>query len=249
LVIVVLSSLATMASAADARTDVRVALEPAGSQSRLVVTLSSTRRLAPAERPRAVVVRRAPRSYALRRAAASARTSVWRTAPRSDLAPLLGRRVAVSVRTLARTTTVARTVRRPRPNFTPPPSTVQGMSAFPRISRYFVNSRFTDCSGAWPACASERRYSHCAGGGLTGSWRSQVFPPALPARTGGYRVVDAFQHTDGSWGVTYEVTLSTGETGKYAWIVSADGSARGVYTLGAEYGSLRGFTWQQPADC
>jgi hypothetical protein len=178
---------------------------------------------------------------------------VWRSLARSDFNGLAGRRVAIVIRSAAASTTYQRRVVRASSPFNPPPRNVNGREAFMRIKRYFVNSRFTDCVGGWPACSSEDRYEHCAGGDLNGGWQHDVFPPSMPQpgrpppANGRYHVVDASQSTDGTWGITYEIAAPA--SASYSWIVSPDGNARGVYSVGEETGVLTGYRWQQPAGC
>jgi hypothetical protein len=85
---------------------------------------------------------------------------------------------------------------------------------------------------------------------LDGRWRYDAFPRSVDSTlSGSYHVEDAFQQTDGTWGVTYTVTMSTGAVAKYSWLVGPDGSAQGGYAVGETVGYLRDFRWQQPAGC
>lgn len=236
---------------------VRATLARSLLQSRVVVTIASTRGFTARSRPRSVTIRYRRATYRLRRVARPARagaaagaTSVWQSPARARFNSFLGKRIDVILRTSAGTTRHRRTVARPRPPFRPPGRDVKGEEAFRRISRYFVNSRFTDCPEGWPACVTEHRYDHCAGGGLDGGWRSRAFPPTAGlAMSGRYHVVSASQSADGSWGVTYQVALDTGSTAYYSWMVRADGTAQAAYVVGEDVGYLRGYRWQQPAGC
>lgn len=247
-----------LAGTAEARVRVSAALEPAGSRSRLVVTIENSRGFTSHTRPRAVRVTYRRTSYRLRRvtltsASRSARTAktLWRSSPRVYLNNLHRRRVAVLIRTALRTTRFRRRVVRAPPRFAPPPRDVTGTAAFVRIRKYFINSRITDCPGGWPACATERRYEHCAGGDIEGNWQAREFPvnPLSPARHAPYKVLTAFQRTDGSWGVTYKVTLDANSVGYYSWHVEVSGRATGVYAAEGQADMLRGFTWQPSASC
>jgi hypothetical protein len=242
---------------AEARVTVNATLaRPTFAPPRLVVTITNSRAFTARSRPRAVTVRHRRRSYRLRRVArparagAAATTSLWQSSARAEFSRLLGKRVAINVRMASGKATFRRKVTRPKPAFTPPKRRVTGAEAFRRIGRYFINSTFTNCPEGWPACASERRVSHCAGGGIDGDWRQLVLPASVASpQVGRYHVTDASQNPDGSWGITYQVTLDSGVTGYYSWIVRADQTAIGVYALGEDMNYMYGYRWQQPARC
>jgi hypothetical protein len=238
---------------AEARVTVKATLKPAGDKSRLVVTVANTGRFTAKNKPRGVSVKYKRTTYRLghiaRTAGATGQSSGWQTPARTTYNGLVGKRVAVSVRTSTGTQTFQRTVAREKSSspFTPPSRDLSGEEAFNQISKYFVNSRFTDCPTG--GCAQEHRYDHCAGGGLDGNWEYHELP-ATPgsAKSGPYHVVSAYAHEDGSWGVTYRVTLSAG-TAYYTWGISSDGTVQGGYAIGQDVGLLQGFHWQQPAGC
>jgi hypothetical protein len=257
-VVIALLGFGGAASAAEARITVKATLSQASfSSARVVVTISNSRAFTSRTRPRSVAVKYGRRTYRLWRVArparartAAAATSVWRSAARFDFNGLVGRRVAVKVRTGRGATIFQRRVTRPKSTFAPPGRRVTGEEAFRRIGRHFVNSSFTNCPEGWPACSSERRFNHCAGGGIDGDWRQRVLPADVTrSQDGRYHVVDAYQNPDGSWGISYQVTLSSGATGYYSWVVRTDETAIGVYAVGEDRDQLWGYRWQQPAGC
>jgi hypothetical protein len=145
---------------------------------------------------------------------------------------------------------VQQVVARPAAVFHPPGRETKGAEAFARIKRYFVDSRFTNCAEGWPACPTEQRYAHCAGGGIDGRWYATSFPPSLTsASSGSYHVLNASQRADGSWGITYQVIAPSGSLTYYTWTVSPDGVAHGGYANAEDAGILQGYVWQQPAGC
>lgn len=253
--VALLSFVALVRPAAAAPPSVKVTMEQTGFQGRLVVTVSSSRAFTARTRPRAVTVRYKRASYRLRRArtarAAARATSTWRTSARAQFLRLLGKRVSVVVRTAAGSARFLRVVRRPPPLFQPPPRDLTGDAAIARVLPYLVNSRFTDCAKGFPACSSERRFDHCAGGGPTGRFQSRYFPAdvTVPTGNGAYRVVSASFSTSGAWSVSYEVTLDSGKKGAYSWSVQPDGSAQGAYGFEEQVGLLRGLRWQRPSGC
>jgi hypothetical protein len=235
---------------------VRADLVQVGFSQRLTVTVSSTRPFTRRDHPRSVAVRYQRARFWLwpisRRASPRAGyrySSTWQSPQGSSLEDLSGRWVTLMVRSAARTTSYRRIVRRPPTTFAPSSRNTKGEEAFRRIKQYFVNSRFTDCVQGWPGCATEHRYSHCSGGDLNGNWRYGSFPATAESTSGPYRVVDAYQTTGGSWGVTYQVTLPSGAIAAYSWLVVPHGAAQGVSAVGEESGQLRVYRWQQPAGC
>jgi hypothetical protein len=255
--LVALLSIGLFAEAAQARTTVAARVFLSGGKQRLLLTISNGRQgFTTRTRPRSVTVRYT-RVYRLSestpRSPSGARqktASWWRSAAGVDMSHLGAKRVGVTVRRLAGTVTYLVRVVPTSTIFEPAPNATRGEAAFRRIKRYFVGSRFTDCAQGWPSCTTERRYDHCAGGDLTGSWQYREFPPTATSDTQAtYRVTDAFQNTGGSWGVTYELTLPSGTPAVYTWSVAPDGRASGAYGIGDDTGPLSGFRWQQPAGC
>jgi hypothetical protein len=221
----------------------RVTLVPSGlNQEGLTVDVSSDRAFTVRTRPRSVTVRYQRRFYRVFRAprpsSGSATTNAtWRSAARRDLGGLLGKTVTVAVTTRAGRLVLRRRVGRPAPTFTPPPRPVTGDAAFTRVRRWFVDSRFANGADS---------YLHCAGGGMTGRWENRSGPLT---RTGTYRVTNVRQETDGSWSITYEVTLTAGGIETYSWAVRADGLAFGGYADSQDAHILTNFRWQQPSGC
>jgi hypothetical protein len=244
---------------AEARPTVKAELYQSNGKQRLVVTVAQSRPFTARNRPTSVVVRYARASYRLRDMTPRSRSrsrppteTLWQNAAgaAASVGQLAGKRVVVTVRSAGGSATFRTTVAPPPVIFDPPPQTTRGDEAFRRIKQFFVNSRFTDCPAGWPSCSSEQQINHCAGGDMSGSWQRREFPPTVTSDVrGSYRITDAFQSTSGSWGVTYDVTLASGETGTYVWSVMPDGRASGGYEVGTDRGILTGFRWQQPAGC
>ena len=142
--------------------------------------------------------------------------------------------------------------------FARPPAPMIGQPAFDFISRYFVNSRITDCPPGWPNCAVEHRYNHCADGGMTGGWEYRRLTPTSGADVnsiGRYQVASAEVKADGAWTVEY-YNEAYGSVSFYHWEVAQDGSATGAYWgPGVDPRStgpserFTGYRWQQPAGC
>jgi hypothetical protein len=140
-----------------------------------------------------------------------------------------------------------------QPLFEKPSGELSGQPAFNHFSRYFLNSRFTDCPAGWPACAVEERYDQCA----NYSWAYHRYTPTSGADInsyGSYGVTGAAAHPDGSWQVEY-IVEAYGNQSFYSWDVAADGTVVGRYWApgnappnppNQQLGPLR---WQQPTDC
>jgi hypothetical protein len=241
------------AAAAQAAPTVQAGLYRSGGKQRLVVTIANRRAFTARDRPRSVAVRYARASYRLRnatpRGSSGAKTATWRSDARAKVDQLAGKRVVITVRSTTRTLTFRRTVAPPSEVFDPPAQTTRGEEAFRRIKQYFVNSRFTDCPAGWPSCSTEHQYNHCAGGDLNGTWQYREFPTTVTDASGPYHILNAYQSTSGSWGVTYDVTLASGATTTYVWSVAPDGRVVGGWVRGEEFGQLFGYRWQQPAGC
>lgn len=254
LALVALGALLGSAATASARVTAKATLEASGfTKGRVVVEIDNTARFTTRNRPRAVSIVYKRKTYRLRHVAHPATAtpkarSVWRSSARSEFRGLYGKRIAILVRTAAGTARYRRKVGLPAGKFDAPARPVSGDAAFARIKKYFVNSQFTDCAGS--ACATEHRYLHCAGGDTDGTFEAHAFPP-LPGSElrGRYHVITAFQDTDGSWGVTYQVALDSGGTASFTWLVQPDGSAQGGYQVGSDVGALQGYHWRQPAGC
>lgn len=265
-----ISLLAAGPAAAGVRATASV--QSAAGGKRLAVKVARKGSLSARQRPTGVTVKAAGRSYKLRRPAArnglgTWRSKVYRGAAADRLAGLAGTRIRVVVRSRSGARTLRTGVRgaapapSPTPPTTPPPSSgpfekpsgeLSGEAAFAHISRYFVNSRFTDCPAGWPACAVEERYNHCAGGGRTGNQEYHRYTPSSGSDInsyGQYQVTGAAAHPDGSWGVEYALE-SYGNQTFYSWNVAANGTVTGVYTgPSGEQQQLGPLQWQQPSGC
>lgn len=135
--------------------------------------------------------------------------------------------------------------------FASPDRELSGNEAYNHISRYFLDSRFTDCPGqGWPACAGalEERYNHCP----DGAWeyhRYTASPGSDINSYGSYQVSGANAHPDGSWDISLVVTAYDVQS-SYLWNVKADGSVTGTYqSSSGEVQQLGPMAWQQPAGC
>jgi hypothetical protein len=139
----------------------------------------------------------------------------------------------------------------PQPLFERPNGELTGQDAFNHFSRYFLNSRFTDCPAGWPNCAVEERYDHCP----DATFVYHRYTPSSGSDINtysDYTVTGAVAHQDGSWGVEY----TENRFGNfYSWDVLADGTVNGRYWSGSNrppnppnqlLGPLR---WKQPTDC
>jgi hypothetical protein len=241
------------------------------SGARLTVKLARKGELTPAQQPRAVRVKGGGRTYKLRKPRArnglgTWRSAVYRGAAAKRLRALAGSRVRVLVRSRSGSQTL-RTRVRGGPSeggggtddvpqrtdlFERPSGELSGDAAFAHIQRYFVNSRFTDCPPGGPACSTEERYNHCAGGGRTGKQEHHRLTPISGSdinSSGTYTVTGAAAHPDGSWGVQYVLDASGNRT-FYSWSVAANGSVTGTYTgPNGEQQALGPLQWQQPSGC
>jgi hypothetical protein len=130
-----------------------------------------------------------------------------------------------------------------QPLFAPPGRELSGNEAFNSFSRYFLNSRFTDCPAGWPNCAVEERYVHCPNFG----WEYHRYTPTSGSDInsyGSFQVTGATQHADGSWAVSYTET-AYGSQHFYYWAVATNGSVAGTYDGSA----LPAMVWEQPGPC
>jgi hypothetical protein len=237
-------------AAAAAKVTVKTVAIKSGSKARLLVTITNSARFTSRTKPRAVTVKYRTKKYGLRHVAGTASagastgaTSQWQSSSSSSFNALVGKRVSVLVRATAKTSTFSQTVTQqtgpgttmpgggPNPGsgplFTPPGRELSGNEAFNSFSRYFLNSRFTDCPAGWPNCSVEERYVHCPNGG----WQYHRYTPTSGSDINSYgtfQVTGAAQHADGSWVVEYNET-AYGYTHFYHWEVSTNGSTVGSY--------------------
>lgn len=128
------------------------------------------------------------------------------------------------------------------PLFPPPPTALIGNDAFSYLSKWFLNSAFSDRAGVWPTCAVEERYVHCP----SGAWEYHRNTPTSGSDIHAYdtfTVNGADVNADGSWVVSYV----TGTNANYYWSVSTAGIATGQYTFGSTSYGLEPMYWSQPA--
>jgi hypothetical protein len=112
--------------------------------------------------------------------------------------------------------------------FEAPGRVLEGEAAKPFLTKYLLNSRFTDCPTGWPSCGGfEDRYSHTA---------DNTFYKCLLRPTSGsdvksvgeYGVDNARVEADGSW-IFHERIAWYGYISAYEWKVSANGVVEGAY--------------------
>ena len=268
------------AGPASAAVRATASVQSASGGKRLAVKVARKGSLSASQRPTAVSVKAGGRSYRLRRPNARKGLGIWRSkvyrgAAGDRLAALAGQRVSVVVRSRSGSRTLRTSVRGTAPApppttppagggggtttppppsgpFEKPPGELSGDPAFAHISRYFANSRFTDCPPGWPACAVEERYNHCAGGGQAGNQEYHRLTPSSGSDIhsyGEYLVTGAAAHPDGSWGVEYKLFAYGNET-FYSWNVAANGTVTGLYRgPGGGQEQLGPLQWQQPSGC
>lgn len=234
-----------------------------GGETRVLVNLSTGRRVSAKFKPRSVSVRAAGMKISLKRQSSASATAGYRSSWRSkaftgaqgaSLQALGGKSVKVTIK--ARKSSSVRSSKvtlqttggggggggATTPLFAAPGHDLIGNEAFTHLSPYFLNSAFTDCAaGPWPNCAVEERYVHCP----TGSWIYQ--------RTSGtgadinspdsFTVTGANVAADGSWAVSY----TTGTGANYIWQVSTAGIATGQYQFSSTSYGLGPMYWTQPA--
>jgi hypothetical protein len=111
--------------------------------------------------------------------------------------------------------------------FEAPGKQLEGEAAKPFLTKYLLNSRFTDCPTGWPSCGGfENRYSHTA---------DNTFYKCLLRPTSGsdvksvgeYGVDNARVEPDGSW-TFHEVVSWYSEYTAFEWHVAANGVVEGA---------------------
>lgn len=255
--------------AAEAKIAASVSVETAAGKTRIVAKLTSTKALAPRQRPKTVSAVAGGRTYKLTRSGtvAGMKLGTWRSAAATGAAAtrlqaLAGKRVTLRIRLRSgRSTSVAPTVPATAtqpgggdgggggggggtaPLFPPPGRALAGNEAFEAIKGYFLNSRFTDCVAGWPSCPVEQRYVHCPDGG----WQYKRLTPNSGSdinSVGSLQVRNAAQNADGSWQVAYVAQLGSGTSDDsfsfYVWDVSAAGVATGRYWFPASNSPANG---------
>jgi hypothetical protein len=112
--------------------------------------------------------------------------------------------------------------------FEAPGKTLEGEAAKPFLTKYLLNSTFTDCPTGWPSCGGfEDRYSHTT---------DSTFYQCLLRPTSGsdvksvgeYGVDNARIEADGSW--TFHERIGWyGYVSSFEWHVAANGVVEGAY--------------------
>lgn len=234
-----------------------------GAETRLVVTLASTKRVASKYKPSKVTVSAADKKLSLKKTTSPKTTQKYLTTWRSGnqtgtyaakLKALGSKKVTVT--TKARAGKITSKVKAPlevvpvggggggsTPLFPAPGRELTGTEAFNYISPYFLNSAFSDCAaGPWPKCTVEQRYVHCP----NFSWR-YMRTSGLGSDINSYdnfTVSGVTVYADGSWAVSY----TTGTGGNYVWRVGTNGVVGGSYQFGANpVEDLGTMVWSQPA--
>lgn len=239
---------------ASAKLTAKASVQTTAGLTRLVVSLSSPRKLGPAARPRSVKVRVSPkRSYTLARvrgsaAAAAVSYGTWRSAgvkgaAAKPIVALAGAKITVLVGTRSGTFTLRPSVPKlnggkgtpdPLPGsgplFTPPGRDLTGAEALKSIAPYIVNSRFTDCVAGYPSCGTnvyEQRYSFCPDGSNARYRRLTPNAGTDINSPGTVDPVGADQNADGSWAISLRFTGAG--VSYYTWRVSTTGVVTGLY--------------------
>lgn len=244
---------------ASAKLTAKASVQTTAGLTRLVVSLSSPRKLGPAARPTSVRVRVSrKRSYTLARvrgsaAAAAVSYGTWRSAgvkgaAAKPIVALAGTKITVLVATRAGTVTLRPSVPKlnggkvkpdPLPGsgplFTPPGRDLTGAEALKSIAPYIANSRFTDCPAGWPNCSVEERYLFCPDGVNAAYLR--LTPTSLSdiVSYGQIQGLGADQKADGSFAFTVAFLLngkdgtSASDFSFYTWNVGTAGVVTGLY--------------------
>lgn len=237
-----------------------------GAETRLVVSLSSTKKVASKYKPSKVSVSAAGKTLKLSKTKSPATSQKYLTTWQSSnqtgayaekLKALGTKKVTVTTKASAgkvtKKTTAPLTLAPPtgggppgaKPLFPAPGRELTGTEAWNHISPYLLNSAFSDCAaGPWPKCAVEYRYVHCP----NFSWRymrtSSVGSGSDINSYGSFTVNGVTVYADGSWAVTY--VSNTG--GNYLWAVGTNGVVGGRYQYGSNpVEDLGTYYWTQPA--
>lgn len=275
-VVALLLALASPAPAAAAKFKASAQLDSTARGTTVSVTLTAKRKVAARQRPKSVTVRVGRRTLKLKRQrkalkkaayASTWRSSVQKGARSKDLLKTAGKRLRVTVNVRGRKSTYKPKVAPPksaqpqtpgtptpgtpaRPLFEAPGRDLVGNDAVAHVSRYLLNSAFSDCAaGPWPYCAVENRYVHCPGGGWLRQ-RASNSPGSDINSYGDFQITGLSVKADGSWAVSY----GTNYGNAYYWEVSTDGVVHGTYywkndppePLGPLYWSQPAVTWNHP---
>jgi hypothetical protein len=243
-------------------------------KTRLSVKLTSTKKLSARTKPRKVSAKTGKTKIKLKKvkgSSAAVNAGTWRSAALSstklaNLNAKVGKRLTIRVLTRSGKTTLKPKLTVEQTGgggggggstgtlFAPPSMELVGEAAFNHFSRYFINSRFTDCVAGWPNCAVEERYNHCD---AQGSWEYHRYTPTSGSdinSVGSLQVIGARAHLDGSWMVEYSVDAYS-QTSYYHWDVSKAGNVTGRYWApgadpqGPASQALGPLVWAQPARC
>ncbi len=243
---------------ASAKLTAKASVQTTAGLTRLVVSLSSPRKLGPAARPRSVKVRVSrKRSYTLARARGSAAAAAvsygtWRSAgvkgaAAKPIVALAGTKITVLVGTRSGTVTLRPAVPKlgskgqpdPPPGgaplFTPPGRDLTGAEALKSIAPYIANSRFTDCPAGWPNCSVEQRYLFCPDGVNAAYLRLTPVSGSDIISYGQIQGLGADQKADGSFAFTIAFLLngkdgtSASDFSFYTWNVGTTGVVTGLY--------------------
>lgn len=246
-------------AAAEAKISAAVTVETKAGKTRVVAKLTSTKALAPRQRPKTVRAVAGGRTLKLTRtgAVSARKLGTWRSAGATGAAAtrlqaLAGTRVTLRIRLRSgRSTSLTAKVPAAAPGggapgttapgtapgggtgsaplFTAPGRALSGNEAFEAIKGYFLNSRFTDCVPGWPSCAVEERYVHCANGG----WQYRRLTPSNGSdinSVGTLQVRNAAQNADGSWQIAYVSQLGSATSDDSFGFYVWDVSTAGVAT-------------------
>lgn len=232
-----------------------------GAETRFVVTLSSTKKVASKYKPTGVSVSVAGKKLKLKKATAPSTAkylTVWQSSNQTGayaekLKALGSKKASVTTKASAgkitRRTKVALEITPTGggggtgPKFPAPGRELTGLEAFNHISPYFLNSAFSDCAaGPWPKCTVEERYVHCP----NFSWR-YMRTSGLGSDINSYSsftVSGVTVNANGAWAVSY----TTGTGGNYLWQVDTNGIVNGTYQYGPNPAENLGVLyWSQPA--
>ncbi|MBI4898559.1 MAG: hypothetical protein HY827_09390 [Actinobacteria bacterium] len=264
LILLLTTAFALLLSTAEASAKLKIAtgVVKAADGTRVTVTLTSKTSLSAKKKPRGVKVKAAGKTIKLSRVraatASAGYTSSWQSAAFSGadaaaLEALGGKSVKVTVsarsgKTVRSSKVTVQTVGGSPgtpgsvPLFTAPGRDMSGNEAFNYLSKYFLNSAFSDCAaGPWPHCAVEERYVHCPNG-YWGYQRTSGTGADIDSSST-FTVTGANVYADGSWAVSYSTTTGA----NYFWQVSTTGIANGTYYFGSSADPIGPMVWSQPA--
>ncbi len=237
---------------AEAAISAQTSIVTSAGAARIVVALTSPRRVATKARPRSLKLVAGKKTYRLTRSgAAVVSLGTWRSraftgAAGAAVRALATKQVTLRLGTARGTKTLRSTVAAPGtgtpgagtpgtgtpgtgPLFPAPARDLTGNEAAQALVALLGNSTFTDCAAGWPNCAVEERYGHFADGTmyycrLTNSSGSDIINQGHA-----FQIIGADFKTDGSWAVSLAIAAYAGQTTYYTWSVGATGVANGLY--------------------